>query len=294
MSMDEAEYWGAFTDLERDAGVPGLMLGGENESHDNEAMYKEETRLLRREAVELIAHLSSSDEVKEKVVKKLLNYSLQSMISNYAKSEGLPRECVNLARQIDALPVLLKGFVKKIIGGFPTFESVHEMELLCQEIYENKNLEIVYDRVARIQGFIHDLTIRKSGDESHHLLPKKLMKNLLSTARLHLNIIDIKTQDTIYLSYIFTKSKEASDVEKVSPRHGYIGQGKKHIRNWRVIHLMSLMQFQNHNIGNKIQSILKINPKKDLKDFKLEIINIYSGEASKCETGEWRQVERWR
>lgn len=222
------------------------------------------------------------------------------MANLYAEDERLPNECVQLALQPGSLPILLKGFIKKIFKVVITEDISREIMLLCDAIYLNDELSIVYDRVGRIQKFIHKFAVVEYGFNAHHKLPHRLMRNLLSTARLHLNIMDMKYREANDLFYIFRKSKEMSDLERVNPQPAFIPEGKRFIKNWKTIHLMPLLQYQETSMVDKVIAILSINDEDYEKEGGVDevkelMIDIYCGKKNYIveEKDDWRQTGRW-
>ena len=287
MSFDDDEY--IFYDLES----PDLLVGFDS-SDNNTRSSKEAIRLMRSEAIKAISHLTSIYIISNKLIKNLLNNDLSMMVYRYGKVEKLPNECISLAQQPNALPPLLKGFLKKLLRRPLTPEKINEIDSFCEVTYRNDQLDIVYDRVALVQRFIHGMADNMYGEGFHQSLPKQVMKNLLSTARLHLNLVDIKYKDAHSLSLMFSRSKSASDNEIQNPQPIKLPKGKKYIKNWRTIHLMPLVEYQTGETDRKIHAIFSIDKNQNIEDFKSEAIKIYCGENLTGELGEWTQGLRWK
>ena len=309
MSMDMDEYWGAYTDGERAAGLPEFLHYGERNYEDvlkaDEAKARrcqqEEAREAEKKKVvtRVISHLETNEQVANSIIKKLLRDSLDAMIRRYAEDERLPNLYVELAKQKNSLSRLIIGFLKRVNDAVPKQDVLDKVDLFCDEIYRNDELNIAYERVSKIQKFIYELVDEQEkalpgpGKNNHEKLSRIEMKNLLSTARLHFNVRDIQYQSTDSLYYIFNTSKEMSDAEKLSNSEVELPQGKRQIKNWKVLHLMSILQFQDSESGTKIDAIRGLDKNKKLESFKREVIRIYSGNYMKYEFNEWRQEGRW-
>lgn len=284
MSIDDCEYKGAYTGLERAAGIPNLVHGGTSDSSNEKQKTSEFEALCRQqktEVIKAISHLKTVEQVQNKVLKKLLFDNLNRMVEGYRVSEKLPSEYVRLAMQSNAMPVLLKGVIKDLINNTLTKELIEDIEKFCCTIYQNHDLEIVYDRVSYVQKFVHNLVDSIFGEGYHQTLPSKKMKYLLSASRLHLNIEDFKNLNASSLYDIVSRSKELSEKEEVSPRPVKLAPQKQYVSYWRVGHLRSILTFQDEYQKSQIASVLKINTALDIELFKQEIVNIFDiGENS--------------
>ena len=83
---------------------------------------------------------------------------------------------------------------------------VNEINSLLYTIYNNIEKNIVYERVKKIQKFIHEKADNNYGNNAHITLSPKAMRKLLSTARLHLNIFDARALEPKALMLIIEKS----------------------------------------------------------------------------------------
>ena len=297
MSMDMDYYMGAFTDGERAAGIPGLLEYGTDEEQGEDRAAKQaeaEAQRVANEneskkiAIRVISHLKTNEQVANSIIKKLLRDNLEAMIRRYAKNERLPNLYVEIAKQKNSLPRLITGFLKRLNDAVPTREVLDKVDIFCDEIYGNDDLDIAYERVSKLQKFIYGLE-----KHNHERLPTVEMKNLLSSGRLHFNVMDIRYGSANAFYTICDTSKKMSDAEKLSNSEVDLPQGKRHIKNWKVLHLMSILQFQDSESGREIDAIRELDKNKKLESFKREVIAIYSGAYMEYEAGEWRQEGRW-
>ena len=323
MSMDMGEYWGAYTDGERAAGIPQMMHYGTAEEQEEERQAKQadweaqrvaeekeaekkeaekeeaEKKEAKKIAIRVISHLKLNEQVANSIIKKLLRDNLEAMIRRYAENERLPNLYVEIAKQKNSLPRLITGFLKRLNDAVPTREVLDEVDVFCDDIYRNDDLDIAYERVSKLQKFIYGLvdaqekSLPGQGKNNHERLPTVEMKNLLSTARLHFNVMDIRYGSADALYTICDTSKNMSDAEKLSNGEVDLPQGKRHIKNWKVLHLMSILQFQGSEPGRKIGAIRGLDKNKKLESFKREVIAIYSGDDMGYGVSEWRQEGRW-
>ena len=148
----------------------------------------------------------SNVQLRNKTIKILLNMNIENYISYYAKYEYLPTNYVNLAKEKNCLETLVKSFLKTHLHYDLTSSVVNEINSLLYIIYNNIDGDIVYNRVKKIQKFIHEKTDIKYGCNAYLQLSPKAMRKLLSTSRLHLNIFDAKTLEPEILISIIEKS----------------------------------------------------------------------------------------
>ncbi len=237
--------------------------------------YKRINSKCYKEIVSLIAGMDSNAKIKNAVIKKLFIGNLDYMIDVYSQLEYLPVYYTNLAKQSDCLEILIKGFLKNEGNYLLTFEVIEEIDLFVKSIQLNANFDIVYNRVQEIQKFIHDKVDEKNGENSHLRLYPKTIKNLLSSARLHLNIQDIKSNDMDLFIHLVRESEKASDEEKLSPSTIMSSTGDIYTSTKKIRDLRSLIDFGYFNIENKIYAITNLKIYTSLDDFKDKIIDIY-------------------
>jgi hypothetical protein len=279
-----------FTEDEIAAGIPGLLNGPseaecnrrqkENEEATKKYLAQQayiEKRLYKRKinvATKLIAGLNDKDQIQNKIIKKLFRDKLDYMIVRYANKEFLSFEYIKIAKQPNCLKILINGFLKQVGKYVLTKEINDEIDSFIETIYINDDLEIVYHRVAKIQKFIHDKIDEKHGKNAHIDLPVKQIRDLLSTARLHLNIQDFMYKDINSIAYLINQSILASEAEIKNPTPVILPKGKKYIKNWRVRHMRPLIYF--NPVENKIHEILDLDKNMSTNRFKSLILFIYA------------------
>ena len=85
----------------------------------------------------------------------LINQNLSVMIDKYVTSEKLPENYKRIVRYRNALPEMLKGYFKLNCEGEITPDLITDIEIFCVNLYQNDELDIVYDRVNKIQKYVH-------------------------------------------------------------------------------------------------------------------------------------------
>ncbi len=239
-----------------------------------------------KEVVSLIAGMDSNTKIKNVAIKKLFLGNLDYMIDVYSKREHLPAYYTNIAKQTDCLEILIRGFLKNEGNYVLTSEVIEEIGLFVINIQLNIDFDIVYNRVQKIQKFIHEKVDEKNGENSHLNLYPKTIKNLLSSSRLHLNLQDITNNDTSLLIYLVRQSEKASNEEKASPSTMISSSGEMYTSGKKVRDLRSLIDFGFFNIENKIYDISNLEIYTSLDDFKDKIIDIY------CDKTHYKQEDK--
>jgi hypothetical protein len=273
---------GCFTELEIAAGVPSLVFGpGRRYLKDKvNAEQKLAAEGICNEkkltAVKLIAGVEEKSTIKDRILKKIYLDEIDYLIKRYAKKEALPAEHVHIVQQRNCLEILVKGFFRKVCKlDLDTYLS-EKIDIFIKEILANKEHKIVYDRVGLVQNFIHNQVDYAYGKNEHCKLPRAHIKNLLSAARLHLNICDIKYSESNLLITIIQKSQVASDSELENPAVVKLMNGKKYMSTWRVKHMLPLTYYSRERIRDKANEIKDLSLELPLDEYQRCIIHIYS------------------
>lgn len=235
----------------------------------------------------MVLGLDNPIEIKNKVIRKILLESLDGMIDNYMRKEALPFELVKVSKQRNGLEILIKYFLKNDGGYILTKELIDEINIFLDDIYRNNKFDIVYERVGKIQKFIHQKIDDKYGYGAHLNLNTKKMKNILSASRLHLNIFDIKNYNMNTLIQLIEKSKEKSFREYMSSNNNILlSSNKSYYRMWKARGIKSLIYFLEPSMQNKIYKIYYLDRIKDITLFQDQIISIYLNKLQLIENPE--------
>lgn len=294
-------YGGAFTDDEKEAGVPGIICGDYNSYHtkinnkETEESIKEyvshKLDNTEIEITKIISGLDNHTQIKNKVIRKILLESLDSMIDNYMHKETLPFDLVKVSKQKNGLEILIKYFLKNDGGYILTKKLIDEINIFLDDIYANDKLDIVYERVGKIQKFIHQKIDNKYGYGTHLNLNTKKMKDILSASRLHLNIVDIKNYHIQTLIELIEKSKEKSFKEYMSSNNSILlSSNKSYYDRWRARGMHSLIYFLEPYIQNKIYNIYYLDIIENITVFNNKIIEIYLSKSSSIQNRRYNQL----
>lgn len=166
-------------------------------------------------------------QIKNKVIQLVIKHYINEIIIHYQKYEFLPLEYINLAKEKNCLDTLLKSFLKNELKISLSKLIIDEIEVLLKILYESD--KIVYDRVSMLQKFIHNKTNEINGINAFLALDAIKMRQLLSTARLHLNIYDLTNSDYNDLAKIIEQSNYINyqNVPRMKNQVTYKGSLKK-------------------------------------------------------------------
>lgn len=249
----------------------------EPDDYDNKTTIDSKSKKLKVKNAEKIKLITkeisickNNSEIRTKVIRILLNINIDDSLSNFAKREYLPEKYINLAKQRNCLETLIKSFLKTHLHYSLTSDIINEINYLIDSIYNNIELDIVYNRVKKIQKFIHEKADLKFGNNAFLKLSPKAMRKLLSTSRLHLNIFDSKELEVESLISIITTSKnEHHKYDNIK----YTFSGKIAKRNYSK-DFESLIRIDNNLILN-IEKINDLDLNKPLIIFREEILSIF-------------------
>ncbi len=274
-----------FTEDEIAAGIPSFLYyyndQMETEDNDNQEIqisqldtYKKNFRISKK-----IAGFSTNTQIKNYLLKEIFLEYLPAMIKQYQKDENLGNHFIPLAMDECSLILIIKSFYKDHSVSL-TDNNMEEINKFVESIYSDKN-SIVYDRVSKIQTFLHDIIDREKGEFAHLELRVGMMRNILSTSRLHLNIIDIKNFNIEEILYIFHKTQEEQKKESLFPK-AYIPRPKKSskhtqvgfISNWRYEKMKSLYRYMSPLEYSKFLKLANLDTSQNIEDFQSLATNI--------------------
>lgn len=259
---------GPLTDDERSAGLGGLIYGSGNQSDYS----VKKPAVQKNELVEIVAGLSKIEEVKDKAIRYILIHSLDEAIKGYALEENLSSEYIGIARQDNGLVILLKLFFKTKVHYQLTKKLVSEIKLFVEYVCTDKANDFVYNRVHKIQKFIHKKVEEKNGQNSHRGLDKHTMREILSTARLHLEITNLKYKNIVLLLELKEKITNLQTKELENLSKPKLLQGQKYVPLWRVNHIKSLIEYYPINSKGHITRVNNFDTSVSLNDYKQKVI----------------------
>lgn len=286
-----SEYYGGLTELERAAGLWGILYGKHcGECSDGtcwECRKERETKLAERKkklehstrfsvAAKLVAGLTGNREIKLSLIRRVHQDSLDTAILKYMVKEALPDYYASILKSPDCIDKLVEGIFYKICKIQPAQGLTEQITSLSNSLRSNPARLTAYDRVTGIQRFIHLTVDQHFGEGAARSIPVAPMKNALSAARLHLGILDVIEHRPGYLAYIDDISTAAMQLEYDEPRPSSAPWGKRSWPRWRVRHLRPLSYYFSIERRALLVALNKLDEQLPSHEFVHEALLLYA------------------
>lgn len=162
----------------------------------------------------------------------------------YARYEKIPTEFALVALNDDCLKYLVGLFLKKHLSSTFTPKVLRECQELTKKWHKNLEIATPYDRTGEFQLYLHGLANSWPGDLGELKISAKLMRIILSTARLHFSYSDEKNLSVSGLNKVLAAQLKEVDLESESGEDDFFQNSclastttKRYIKNWRKRHL---------------------------------------------------------
>lgn len=226
----------------------------------------------------LVSSLSTTSEVRMRLSQYILEVEKEQIVDRYSNRERLPAEFKAAALRSDAVPVLIKSFLTKVLGVYPAPEVHSEILELSSAASRNAGRRPAYDRVGDVQSYIHRKADETRGSGAHLGLPSKVMRHLLSSCRLHISLQDIFGSSSDYWETIWDAEMAASLRETSAPGAGFIPVDKRRIRQWRVPQLKPLTHYASLHARFILGLLSNISLELPLGEYRLFALAALNGE----------------
>lgn len=311
MSLDSGNLLGCYTELEIAAGVPSLVDSNSNSYLDEEELEASEISANRESAnreidfltetydkekrkklSEKIAGIDRPMDVKSIAIQALTSDNLDYTILRLGKRENVPESCLKYIKQKAIIQSMIKGFLSRYLNINLTSQLVEEINYLVSQLQVNAELETPYNRVTRLQNYIHNKARFTFGSDAHENLPRRQMGIILSCARANLSIFDLENSEdkivpfklaqknitevpTKYFGFIFYKCLMQSKIENLYPKVTKPITGEYRPR-WNVRFMKPISYYSSQETRKKIDRIISLDDSKPLMEIKRECVDIYS------------------
>jgi hypothetical protein len=196
---------GGLTPLERAAGIWSILYGRNEEltnidtenncdgQKGNPIEQKEDLENSERFRIgaKIVAGLSGNRDIKLALLRKVHQDSVRAAIVRYMTKEQLPKEYAALVESPECIRTLVEGIFFRVCKLKASQALTDKIMGLSSTLRSNVNELTAYDRVGRMQQFIHCHVDENLGLGAARAIPVLPMKNALSAARLHLGISDL-------------------------------------------------------------------------------------------------------
>lgn len=216
----------------------------------------------------LISSISTAAEIRTRLSQYTLEREREQIAHRYSLRERLPAEFMAAALRSDALPILIKSFLGKVLNVYPAPKVNNEILELSADIRRNSDRRTAFERVGEIQKYLHRKTDEARGTGAHLDLPNKVMRHILSSSRLHIGLQDMFAVSTAYWTTIWDAETAASISEVASPNAGFIPDRKRRIRLWRVPQLKPITFYASRYARAVLQELGEISTNVSVDDYR--------------------------
>lgn len=264
-----------WTELEISIGLPMAMEIGWPEDEFSDPSRNDEWRpSFNIENIEiLVSGLNTPTEVRSRISQFLIENERDEISLRYAQKEGLPDEFRIASLRNDAIPILIKSYIRKILEVYPDEEVNSKIIKLTKEINENSNKRTPFERIKSIQEYIHNVADEYHGKGSHLDLPTKPTRNLLSACRLHIGLKESIAPGTIYWGGIWDSENNDSETEYNNPKAGFIPNNKKRMKWWRVPQMKPISNYASRETRMILKNLSEIPVAMDIDSYRQAAID---------------------
>lgn len=276
------------TPLERAAGVGSLLRGGghchcgrwecdlDHSDDPDERNIQIEKSKKYKAAIKICAGMDKNREIKQALMHRVYQDSLQSAIVRYMTIEKLPAFYASIIRHSLCIDKLIKGVLYKVCKVEPMPSLDDEICTLSISLRNNIDRVTAYDRVTKIQQFIYKVVDQRFGIGSARYIPVNPMKHALSAARLNFNISDLTEKKAGYIEYMNAVSFASVELEYSNPRPSTANSGKRSWPRWRVRHIRPLFYYFPERHRLTIQAMKELDMNLSVEKFIHDIVILYA------------------
>lgn len=199
------------------------------------------------EAEKSIGVDSSEDKLEEELLKALIRTGRKYAVNRYAKWEKIP----SVSALTASLPLGFKALLLQYLSGQGLLSAVESRKRIWNTLSSASSAEniVAYQRVSKIQNLIHELAIDSSEKFGAQGLNKNATREILSLARLHYSVEELRVNDFSDIAKLL--SMYALARETVEGNHV---QGN-YIPNWQKRHLRPLTDLYPYSIRKALLRI---------------------------------------
>lgn len=261
------------TELETKAGLGAILSGyADNEQPEEAASECEKDK--KDAIISLVSAIEDEWDSSENrynrdvVIFEYVKNNVQLFIDNYSDEEGLDVGLQKLAKKDDCIQILVRNSLVQLTGSKVYDGLNYEIINLERIIHENKKGFLVYDKVNRVQKIIHENSV------SPMKLDKAVMKNILSCARLHINLWQLKTLCLEKYLEVQIENHIAMKREKSRPSKKYVLDESRFYESQRYPNMKPLQSFTRGKPDNVLQRIYEVSLGLTKYDYLSEIRSI--------------------
>lgn len=256
------------TEEESRCGLLGVMLEDEDEDETLNDFSVDLKRFVQKiEENVLEKDVEQNILLRDHYIFDYVKKNIEGLCDSYCKETALPVELKVLANKDYCIGVLIRNSLSQLRGVQISTNLNNEIIALEKKIRENRNIEITYDLVNLVQKFIH----RRASYPMD--LDKKIMGCILSCARLHINIWQIKNYDFQKYMVLMLNTDIKIEDEMKNPSMDYVLDKNDFFDSQRCPNMKPLQDFDKNFVIKRMKKV-SINLKHD--DYKGILENIFN------------------
>lgn len=230
--IEEKEKWRemAFDEI---GGIS--LLGGKSvilSSFQSRKLEPSEWRWSVHQAELSLSNQISGQALEKEMVRALIDLGRAYAIARYARWEKIPHPSALTA----SLPLGFRALLSQYLSGqgLITVADSHERIWRTLKSASLAHSSVAYQRAGQIQALIHGLAYDALGNHGPASLRRDSTRTILSLARLHYSVDELRLNDFADVARLRTMYALAREAEEA---HHFNG---RHIKNWQLRHLRPL------------------------------------------------------
>ncbi|EGU0150145.1 hypothetical protein JFQ72_004391 [Vibrio parahaemolyticus] len=244
MSMDPTYYYLC----------DGVYWNWDAAQKEEDALIEERaTQMAIDEEVAFSKSFSSSEAYRSHHFFEVLTSNMPYIANRYCRYEGLSKDYAEVAMQKNVLKDIVFVHATDLDINF-TLNHIKKLDEIVLNIYNNTNRNSVYNRVGRLQRFLHEC-ILENGKPIEYL-DREVMRRLLSLSRLHIAISDVRKKSIDLIKDELIQNN--LDSKDNSPIPYVVMLNRQYIQNWKKRHLRSLLHFCPQVERNTLKGLLNL------------------------------------
>lgn len=278
MSFDPDDFNYGYGHWQGDAGIPlSIFLGNASFPNEEDADHQNlrQQELIQQEFVlkasKLFAHLDSESAILDALTRELLKIGLPYAVKRYGRLEELPVANQELSQNENCLRYLtIQLFSEQAI----TLDA-ETLKIVDKAVSEISSAlpYVAYDKISRFQKFLHAEIVRHNGSRADLAIDRTRMREILSTARLHLSCEENKVSSLAKLRSLSSLYASRIAAEKQGNTKSWNGSD---IKNWKLRHIKPMVWYYRESMRRRLRQLVSnkmVSEKQDVESLKDQCAN---------------------
>ncbi|MDO9179521.1 MAG: hypothetical protein Q7U16_14565 [Agitococcus sp.] len=194
---------------------------------------------------EISLSVHASGKVLEKeLIRALIDLGRAYAVARYARWEKIPHPSALTA----SLPLGFRALLSQYLSGEGLLAALGSRERIWITLKAASKAEskVAYQRVGQVQALIHGLAYDALGQHGPVSLRRNSTRTILSLARLHYSVEELRLDDFTDVARLFTMYALAREADEEGSHIG------RYISNWRLRHLRPLTDLFPYSIRDAL------------------------------------------